>query len=140
MTKSRIDIAYDIVKANGEPIEFLTLWNKLCEELGENPDNKAGKIGKLYTDLLEDGRFVNRPNNTWDLKDKYTFDEVKKPDMDFYSDDEDDIEDDLEEKEELLQEEKALGIEVEDDDDEGESLSEEDDEEDEKKSEEEEEF
>lgn len=137
MAKSRIDIAYDIITESGEPIEFLTLWEKLCEALGEDASNKSGKIGKLYTDLLEDGRFVNRPNNTWDLKEKYTFEEVKKPDMDFYSDD-DEEEDDIEEIKEIREEEKAL-FDEEDDEDE-ESLDSDNDDEEEKKSSDEEDY
>jgi DNA-directed RNA polymerase subunit delta len=135
MTKSRIDIAFDIVKENGEPIEFLSLWEKVCEALGEDPSSKVGKIGKLYTDLLEDGRFVNRPNNTWDLKEKYTFDEVKKPDMDFYSDDEEEL-DDVEEIKEIREEEKALFDEEDEEDEESLELDSNDDEEEKQSSEE----
>ena len=95
--QSNVDIAYDIVSANGSPITFADLWAKLCEVNNYTEQEATRKIGSFYTSLLLDGRFVNLGDNTWDLRSRYTFEKVTLDVNECYSDEEDDNEIDPEE-------------------------------------------
>lgn len=112
--KSFLDVAYEVIKSNNGPINFLNLWNSVCEKTENDPSSKEGKIGKFYTLLLTDGRFVNLGDNTWDLRDNYTFDKVHIDMSDCYSDEEDDDKD----PEDLLVEKDDDEMYKEDDDEE----------------------
>jgi DNA-directed RNA polymerase subunit delta len=98
--KSLLDIAYEIILNCEEPIAFKDLWVKVCECEELDANLMEGKIGKFYTSLLTDGRFVNLGDNTWDLRSRYTFDKVHIDMSDCYSDEEYEVEleDLLEEK------------------------------------------
>lgn len=94
--KSILDMAYDVIVANDSPIAFGELWNRIAQM--ENLDKK-GKIGKFYTDLLTDGRFVNLGDNHWDIRVKYTYDKAHIDMGDCYTDEE---EEESEDPEDLL--------------------------------------
>ena len=96
--QSNVDIAYDIVSANGSPITFADLWAKLCEVNNYTEQEATRKIGSFYTSLLLDGRFVNLGDNTWDLRSRYKFDKITLDVNECYSE-EDEVEQDQEEKE-----------------------------------------
>lgn len=98
--KSILDIAYEVIQSCEEPISFQELWNRISEIQGYTEGDKVGRIGKFYTSLLTDGRFVNLGDNTWDLRAKYTFDKVHIDMSDCYTDEEEDEKD----PEELLEE------------------------------------
>ena len=100
MKKSLLDVAYEVISNSKNPIFFQDLWVKVNQEEGENPEDKQGKIGKFYTALLTDGRFVNLGDNNWDLREKYTFDKGHI-DMSYCYTDEDD-EGDYKNPEDLL--------------------------------------
>ena len=96
MNKSNLDVAYEIVK-NVESISFNDLWNQVAEVQNYTEEEKATKVGKFYTNLILDGRFVNLGDNTWDLRSKYTFDKVHIDMSDCYSDEEEEEDKDPEE-------------------------------------------
>lgn len=110
--QSNVDIAYDIVSANGSPITFADLWAKLCEVNNYTEQEATRKIGSFYTSLLLDGRFVNLGDNTWDLRSRYTFDKVTLDVNECYSEDDEteidpeEIEESKSEDEESSEEEK----------------------------------
>lgn len=95
--KSLLDVAYEIISQEGNSISFNALWVKVCEVEGMDENDKVGKIGKFYTSLVTDGRFVNLGDNTWDLRSKYTFDKVHIDMSDCYSDEEEEEDKDPEE-------------------------------------------
>ena len=101
MNKSNLDVAYEIVK-NVESISFNDLWNQVAEVQNYTEEEKATKVGKFYTNLLLDGRFVNLGDNVWDLRERNTFDKVHIDMSECYSEEEEDLdpEDIAEEKEE----------------------------------------
>lgn len=101
MNKSNLDVAYEIVK-NVESISFNDLWNQVAEVQNYTEEEKATKVGKFYTNLILDGRFVNLGDNVWDLRERNTFDKVHIDMSECYSDEEEDLdpEDIAEEKEE----------------------------------------
>ena len=98
--RSLLDVAYEIIIECSSPITFQDLWAKVCEVEGNDVEAKQGKIGKFYTALLTDGRFVNLGDNTWNLRARYTFDKVHIDMSECYTEEEDDREpeDLLEEK------------------------------------------
>ena len=98
--RSLLDVAHEIIIECSSPITFQDLWAKVCEVEGNDVEAKQGKIGKFYTALLTDGRFVNLGYNTWDLRARYTFDKVNIDMSECYTEEEDDREpeDLLEEK------------------------------------------
>ena len=101
MNKSNLDVAYEIVK-NIESISFNDLWNQVAEVQNYTEEEKATKVGKFYTNLILDGRFVNLGDNVWDLRERNTFDKVHIDMSECYSEEEEDLdpEDIAEEKEE----------------------------------------
>lgn len=88
--RSILDVAYEIICNCESPIAFKDLWAKVCSLEGSDENDKANKIGKFYTSLLTDGRFVNLGDNTWDLRSRYTFDKVHIDMSDCYTDEEED--------------------------------------------------
>ena len=101
MNKSNLDVAYEIVK-NVESISFTDLWNQVAEVQNYTEEEKATRVGKFYTNLILDGRFVNLGDNVWDLRERNTFDKVHIDMSECYSEEEEDLdpEDIAEEKEE----------------------------------------
>ena len=101
MNKSNLDVAYEIVK-NVESISINDLWNQVAEVQNYTEEEKATKVGKFYTNLILDGRFVNLGDNVWDLRERNTFDKVHIDMSECYSEEEEDLdpEDIAEEKEE----------------------------------------
>ena len=101
MNKSNLDVAYEIVK-NVESISFNDLWNQVAEVQNYTEEEKATRVGKFYTNLILDGRFVNLGDNIWDLRERNTFDKVHIDMSECYSEEEEDLdpEDIAEEKEE----------------------------------------
>jgi len=106
--KSNVDVAFDIVSANSSPVAFKDLWEKICVEQGITFETAAKRVGDFYTSLLLDGRFINKGDNTWDLRSRYKFEEATLDTNECYSDyDEDEVDTselDEEEKEELGEE------------------------------------
>lgn len=101
MNKSNLDVAYEIVKGVNS-ISFKALWNAVAQAQNFSEEEKATKVGKFYTNLILDGRFVNLGDNVWDLRERNTFDKVHIDMSECYSEDEEDLdpEDLQEEKEE----------------------------------------
>ena len=71
MPKSLLDIAYEYVKASGEPVPFATLWEYVCKEAGIEEDAAKTKVGQFYTNLTLDARLVVLKNNLIDLKTRH---------------------------------------------------------------------
>ncbi len=115
--KSMVDIAYDYAKQFDEPVPFKDIWEVVVNELGLSEEEAKAKISIFYTNLSLDCRFHSKPDNTWILRSKLSFDDATadiflvKEDLD--GDTDEDYEEDEEEEEESEDEE----IESEDDDD-----------------------
>ena len=91
MSKSLLDIAYQIIlkrhegKETGDEtaISFTNLWKEICKESENTVEQSNELVGYFYTNLILDNRFVSRGDNTWDLRQYYTLEEVSK-NTDFY--------------------------------------------------------
>jgi len=101
-TKSLLDCALEeMAKAKGS-IAFTELYEKIAKDLEMNEDEKKAHIGRFYTDLTLDGRFVAMTDGVWDLRSRHTYDKVHIDVNDVYSDveaEDEDSEDEEEDKE-----------------------------------------
>jgi len=68
--KSMLDIAYDLIVASGQAVSFKDIWAKI---LSIAPETPANRMGRFYTNMTLDGRFVALGGNMWDLRTNYTF-------------------------------------------------------------------
>lgn len=100
--KSLIEIAYEFVSSQKDPVLFKTIWEAVKEKAELTEEEAAAKLSRFYTNLILDGRFVTLQDNFWDLRSRQTFDKVHIDMKDVYSDveemDKDSEEEDEEEK------------------------------------------
>lgn len=102
MSKSLLDLAYDFISTQKDPVPFATICDYIAKKSGLSKEELAQKLSRFYTNLVLDGRFVTLGENTWDLRSRHTFDKVHIDMKDVYSDVEapdDDEEEEIEEKE-----------------------------------------
>ncbi len=119
--ESMKDVAYSLLKEKNEPIAFVDLFKEVASKLELTPEESQQKIALFYTDITLDGRFVNLKDNTWDLRERQTYDKVHIDMNDVYSDIDEETAANAD-VEELDDEEKAeLGVDSEDGDDSGDS-------------------
>ncbi len=129
MPKSLLDHAFDYVSKSKEPVNFQDMWNYIVEQAGLDAETAANKVSRFYTNLMLDGRFVTLGDNTWDLRERQTFDKVHIDMKDVYSEvDEEEDSTDSEEKEEDKEYRKAFEETSDEEDEEDEEEKEEDEE------------
>ena len=129
MPKSLLDHAFDYVSKSKEPVNFQDMWNYIVGQAGLDEETAANKVSRFYTNLMLDGRFVTLGDNTWDLRERQTFDKVHIDMKDVYSEvDEEEDSTDSEEKEEDKEYRKAFEETSDDEDEEDEEVKEEDEE------------
>ena len=122
MAKSLLDYAYDYVSSQSEQSKFQDIWAYCVKEAGLSEEEANQKVSRFYTNLMLDGRFVTLGENSWDLRERQTFDKVHIDMKDVYSDvDEDTDSSDLEEDEEEEEYRKAFEEPNDDEDDSEES-------------------
>ena len=127
MPKSLLDHAFDYVSKSKEPVNFQDMWNYIVGQAGLDEETAANKVSRFYTNLMLDGRFVTLGDNTWDLRERQTFDKVHIDMKDVYSEvDEEEDSTDSEEKEEDKEYIKAFEETSDDEDEEDEEVKEED--------------
>lgn len=112
MSKSLLDLTYDFISTQTDPVSFAAIYEYIGKESGLSKEELEKKISRFYTNLVLDGRFVTLGENTWDLRSRHTFGKVHIDMKDVYSDVEaadDDEEEEIEEKEynEIFEEKKV---------------------------------
>lgn len=125
MQKSLIELAFEFVQSQKEPVSFAKIWAYVKQEASLSEEEAARKAGQFFTNMMLDGRFVTLGDNEWDLRSRHTFDKVHIDMKDVYSDVE--TSDDDNEEEEEQKEYNQIFDEGKDDD--GYKQSDEDDEE-----------
>ena len=108
MAKSLLDIAYELVKERGQAVSLAEIWDVVCKEAGLSEEEAKAKIGRFYTNLMLDGRFVNLGDNNWDLRTRHTFDKYHIDMRDAYTD----VEESDQLDDEEAEEEKNLSGEI----------------------------
>ena len=104
MEKSNLDVAFEIMQNREEAITFQELWKKVYEIQDYPLDQRNSRMAKFYTNLFMDGRFITLGDNTWDLRDRYSYSKVHIDMNDVYHEDEEqtdynDLEEDNENEE-----------------------------------------
>ena len=92
-SKSMTNIVFEFLQNNSE-VPFSILWSEVCTKLGFSQELAERKIDKFYSAMMLDARFLPLPDNHWDLKKKYRFDESRFDTSKIVIDDDDDLEDD----------------------------------------------
>jgi len=90
MSQSLLDLAYSIIlerhqdtKGDVAPVPFRELWKEMMKKTGQTDSEANNFIGDFYMNLILDNRFVSRGDNTWDLRQFFTLEEVSE-NTDFY--------------------------------------------------------
>lgn len=109
--KSMRDIAFELLSKKTKPVAFNKLWKEVSEILGLSEEETSNKIGTFYTHITLDGRFVLLENNTWDLRNRHKYEEIKIDMNALYIEEDDDS--DL-----VIDDDGEIGYNDEDDDDE----------------------
>ena len=107
--ESKTDIAYRLMSKRKKERSFYDLWEDVKAELvklygEESIENIDEDISFFYTNLTLDERFVLLEDNTWDLRERQSFDKVHIDMNDIYSEI-DEEEKELKEDEEVEDEE-----------------------------------
>lgn len=110
-----IDVAEEIVKLHGEPMNMDELLDKVSE-IKEIDKDDFEKITQLYMDITQSAKFVFCGDNTWDLKEK-NLELWDKDGFQFVQAEEYEDEDELDFEEFELEEELPQIAKDEDDDD-----------------------
>ncbi len=102
--KSMIEVAYAIAKKGEKVYTFKELYDEVATILEMDDATKMRNIGVFYTQLTIDGHFVALGDNTWDLRERHTYEKSHDDSInEVYNEVEDDSgadeEDKLEEKE-----------------------------------------
>ena len=85
MEKSFLEYAYEKISTSKKALSFNEVWDYVAEQAGLDEATKNNKVAQFYTDLMLDGRFVTLGNNTWDLRERQTFDKVHIDMRDVYN-------------------------------------------------------
>lgn len=123
---SNIEVAYNFVVAHNEPVAFADIWAEVTKVQGLTEEEAADQIGRFYTNLGLDGRFVTLGENTWDLRSRHTFDKVHIDMNDVYSDVEIESDEDIEYTERSLDDDEESYDVIDDEDEEAHEDTEED--------------
>ncbi len=81
MKQPMIDVAYEVLKETNGDLVFIDLFNAVCERNDLTESQKEDRIAQFYTDLSLDGRFVCMDNNSWDIKSRHRYEEVRKANL-----------------------------------------------------------
>ena len=102
--RSMVEVGYELLLKKQSPQKFNKLWSETSEVLGLEAGEAENYISDFYTNLTLDERFVLLEDNTWDLRERQSFDKVHIDMNDIYSEI-DEEEKELKEDEEVEDEE-----------------------------------
>ncbi len=109
MNKSMLDVALEVITKEGHQMSFADLFAAVKTELGLADEEANKHLGEFYTELTLDSHFVALTDNSWDLRDRHTYDKVHIDVADVYTE----VEDNANKDEEDLKEEQEYNAEVE---------------------------
>jgi DNA-directed RNA polymerase subunit delta len=114
-----IELAYEILTARKQSINFRDLLEQIAELNGVQVDDLRSRISQFYTDLNVDGRFLCVGENQWGLRLWYPFDQsedeiIVVPKVKKKKAKKAVLEDDFEDIDEIAENEFILGDEEED--------------------------
>ena len=128
LRESMVEVAYELMLKKQGPQKFVKFYEEVSALLAMSEEEADQNISKFYTKLTLDERFVLLEDNTWDLRERQSFDKVHIDMNDIYSE----IEEEEKEMEEEREEERYYDEDVvSDDEDEKQRVDDEDEDEEE---------
>ena len=128
LKRSMVEVGYELLEKKQGPQKFNKFWNEVSEVLGLDEIEAESYVSDFYTNLSLDERFVLLEDNTWDLRERQSFDKVHIDMNDIYTEideEEKELKEDEEEDEDSfsgeyreLDEEKEVKEEEEDEEEE----------------------
>ena len=100
LKRSMAEVGYELLTKKQGAQKFNKLWQEVSEVLGLDEMEKDEYISNFYTNLTLDERFVLLEDNTWDLRERQSFDKVHIDMNDVYSE--------IEEEEKELKEDEEV--------------------------------
>ena len=85
LKRSMVEVGYELLVKKQGPQKFNKFWGEVSEVLGLEESEANTYISDFYTNLSLDERFVLLEDNTWDLRDRQSFDKVHIDMNDIYS-------------------------------------------------------
>ena len=85
LKRSMVEVGYELLTKKQGPQKFNKLWGEVSEVLGLTEMESSDYISDFYTNLTLDERFVLLEDNTWDLRERQSFDKVHIDMNDIYS-------------------------------------------------------
>jgi len=85
LKRSMVEVGYELLEKKQGPQKFNKFWNEVSEVLGLDENDVESYISDFYTSLSLDERFVLLEDNTWDLRERQSFDKVHIDMNDIYS-------------------------------------------------------
>ena len=85
LRESIVEVAYEIMQKKQGTQKFAKLYKEVSDVLEMNEEEIEQNISKFYTKLTLDERFVLLEDNTWDLRERQSFDKVHIDMNDIYS-------------------------------------------------------
>ena len=102
LRESMVEVAYELMQKKQGPQKFVKFYEEVSAVLAMSEEEADQNISKFYTKLTLDERFVLLEDNTWDLRERQSFDKVHIDMNDIYSE----IEEEEKEMEEEREEER----------------------------------
>ena len=104
LRESMVEVAYELMQKKQGAQKFVKFYEEVAAILSMSEEEAEQNISKFYTKLTLDERFVLLEDNTWDLRERQSFDKVHIDMNDIYSEI-DEEEKELKEDEEVEDEE-----------------------------------
>ena len=117
LRESMVEVAYELMQKKQGAQKFVKFYEEVAALLAMSEEEAEQNISKFYTKLTLDERFVLLEDNTWDLRERQSFDRVHIDMNDIYSEIEDEEKEMEAEKQEEEYDEDVIGDSDENDDD-----------------------
>ncbi|MBR3891283.1 MAG: DNA-directed RNA polymerase subunit delta [Bacilli bacterium] len=114
LRESMVEVAYELMQKKQGAQKFVKFYEEVAALLAMSEEEAEQNISKFYTKLTLDERFVLLEDNTWDLRERQSFDKVHIDMNDIYSEiEEEEKEMEEEREEERLYDDDAIVVEEE---------------------------
>jgi DNA-directed RNA polymerase delta subunit len=85
LQRAMVEVAYELLSKKQGPQKFNKFFEEVSDLLSMSEEEKEQSISRFYTKLTLDERFVLLEDNTWDLRERQSFDKVHIDMNDVYS-------------------------------------------------------
>ena len=79
--KTPIEISFDMLNKRKKPVKFSEIIALVKEKLELSDEQTLSMVGDFINDLILDPRFVYVGNDSWTLRNRVRFDDIKKADI-----------------------------------------------------------